>query len=279
MKARFFGVRGSIPSPGPNTIKYGGNTSCVMLETPDEKKIIIDAGTGLRDAGMYLMGKGFAPGGKGVGYILFSHTHWDHIQGFPFFVPAYIRGNEFNLYGEEKVDVTLEDVLKKQQMYPNFPVLLKHMPAKMVFNEIMNFDKFSIGDNDVYVRKLNHPNDVMSFRIENKNGVFVYASDTEHYSCIDTNLLAIAENADVLIYDAQYTPEEYPSKLGWGHSTYEQGVKIAKAAGVKQLVLFHHDPPRTDEQLDEIEKKAQTLFPNTIAACEGLFLEIIKGGE
>ena len=161
MKAKFFGVRGSIPSPGPKTVKYGGNTSCVMLETRGDKTIIIDGGTGLRSAGMYLMGKGFAPGGNGVGYILFSHTHWDHIQGFPFFVPAYIPGNTIHLYGERKVDVTLEDVLKKQQMYPNFPVLLIDMPAKMAFNEVRNFDKFSIGDNDISTRKLNHPNNII----------------------------------------------------------------------------------------------------------------------
>lgn len=275
MKIKFFGVRGSIPSPGPDTVKYGGNTSCVLVETPDDKKIIIDGGTGLRLAGNYLMANGFAPGGKGIGYILFSHTHWDHIQGFPFFVPAYISGNTFYLYGDVKVDKTLEDVLKGQQMFPNFPVLLKDMRATMIFNEIENFGEFVIGNNNVKTRKLNHPNNIMSFRIEDEDKkVFVYASDTEHYSCLHGDLLAIAKDADILVYDAQYTPQEYPNKLGWGHSTYEEGAKAAKAANVKQLILFHHDPARTDKQLDEIVVKAKEFFPNTVAAYEGLELTI-----
>jgi phosphoribosyl 1,2-cyclic phosphodiesterase len=296
MKVKFWGVRGSIPVPGPATAEVGGNTSCVEVRTDDGILIIFDAGTGIRNLGLSLLQEKYSQGGK-IGHLFFSHTHWDHIQGFPFFAPAFIGTrddlnnplqectNTFHLYGAKKVFERLENTLKGQMEYQYFPIELDNMGSVIQFHEIQE-TPLRLGKNIIVPKHLNHPNGVLSFRIENetRDKVVVYATDTEHYQDgeLDVNVLKIADHADVFIYDAMYTPDEYAgdrktgnnSKVGWGHSTWLEGTRLAKAANVKQLILFHHDPDHTDDFLREIEQRAQQEFPNTLLAFEGLELNL-----
>jgi len=296
MKVKFWGVRGSIPVPGPFTAEVGGNTSCVEVRTDDGVLIIFDAGTGIRNLGLSLLRENFSEGGK-IGHLFFSHTHWDHIQGFPFFAPAFVGvrddlkrplhecTNTFHLYGAKKVFERLENTLKGQMEYQYFPIELENMGAIIHFHEIQE-TPLRLGKNIITPKHLNHPNGVLSFRIENetRDKVVVYATDTEHFQDgeLDVNVLKIADHADVFIYDAMYTPDEYSgdrhtgqnSKVGWGHSTWLEGVRLAKKANVEQLILFHHDPGHTDEFLREIEQRAQQEFPNTLLAVEGLELNL-----
>jgi len=296
MKVRFWGVRGSIPSPGLETMGVGGNTSCVEVRTDDGLLLIFDAGSGIRKLGLSLMQESYGKGGK-VGHLFFSHTHWDHIQGFPFFSPAFIgardeqkqvipeRTNSFHLYGAKKVFERLETTLRGQMEYQYFPVDLESMGAQIYFHELQD-TPLRLGPNLITTKHLNHPNGVLAFRVENEAGnkVVVYATDTEHYQDgeLDVNVLQIADHANILIYDAMYTPEEYEgdpvthrgAKIGWGHSTWLEGTRLAQAAQVKQLVLFHHDPDHHDDVLRKIEQQAQTHFPNTLLAVEGLELTL-----
>jgi len=277
IRLKFWGVRGSIPVPGPTTVRTGGNTSCVEVECGNNT-IILDAGTGIR-----LLGYEFLKKRKRVAHIFISHVHWDHIQGFPFFNPAFVEGNTFYLYGGRNVTTTLEETLYGQMNYPNFPVLLKDLPSKIVFNDLDEGEVIKIGEGEEVVVdnvRLNHPNGVYSYRIRYGGNSLVYATDTEHTTEPDAKLIEFARNVDLLIYDAQYFPEEYSgkngggSKVGWGHSTMIEGANIAKLAGVKKLVLFHHDPLHTDEDVDRKEKLAQEIFKQTVAAREGLIIEL-----
>lgn len=318
MKVKFWGTRGSIPSPGPDTVKYGGNTSCVSIIAKDEL-IILDGGSGLRELGNFIMKElQFAHGHSRnlEMWIFFSHVHWDHIQGIPFFKPMFIKGNKIHLYGEKKVKICLEDTLKGQQQYPNFPISIEEITingAEMDFTDlyagqsviINGIGNVGIGKTgtvknetrlEVNNTKLSHPDGVFCYKIteqyENeKPKILVYATDTEHRNVLDPRLIKIAKNADVLIYDAQYTPEEYAGKIGmpkfdWGHSTYEFAVDTAVEAEIKHLVLFHHEPEHTDKQIDEIEEKAKSYLSNSpfrnsssdtlsiSAAYEGMELEL-----
>ncbi len=277
MKAKFYGVRGSIASPGKDTLKYGGNTLCTEIRG-ENTELIFDSGTGIRLLGNDLM-KRSKPNQTEV-YLFLSHTHWDHIQGFPFFVPAYVPGNKIHIYGAEKVDTTLEETLAGQMLYQYFPLSLKQMAGGIDFHDIKEGQVIEIPEFKIRNVKLNHPfPGVFAYRVENSsNGKsVVYATDTEHYDCLDFRLLNLAESSDVLIYDAQYTPEEYKSKLSWGHSTGQKGIETAKAAKVKKLVLYHHDPSHTDQDIDKILETCRKVAGNdleVIAAYEGLELEI-----
>jgi phosphoribosyl 1,2-cyclic phosphodiesterase len=269
MKIKFWGVRGSIPSPGPDTVKIGGNTSCVEVRA-DNKILIFDMGTGARPLGSSLLKE--LPLNI---HLFFSHMHHDHNQGFPFFAPAFIGGNTFMVYGADKVNVQLEEILAGVMQYPYFPVLLKDLPANMEFIDLKEGQKVQVSDLvTVFNRKLNHPDGVFGYRVEaiesGQKKVFTFCSDTEHYDVVDWKVADLAKDSDVFIYDAQYTVEEYPKKLGWGHSTWKAGVKVAKEAGVKNLVLFHHEPAHNDKTILEIEAKAKAEFPKTVAAYEGL---------
>jgi phosphoribosyl 1,2-cyclic phosphodiesterase len=279
LQVRFWGVRGSIPVPGPTTVGVGGNTSCVEVRC-GKKLVILDAGTGIRGLGESLM----ARKERVEADIFFSHVHWDHIQGFPFFVPAMIPGNRLRLYGGRNVTATLEETLYGQMNFPNFPVVIGDLAARIEFHDLKEGEDITIGKGKekVTVRnaKLNHPNGVFSYRIEYGGRSVVYATDTEHYSVPDPRLLGLAEKADVFIYDAQYTPEEYSGKtsgvarLGWGHSTMLVGAELAKLAGAKKLVLFHHDPSQDDAAVAEKERRAKRIFKNTVAAREGLVIRL-----
>jgi phosphoribosyl 1,2-cyclic phosphodiesterase len=205
--------------------------------------------------------------------LLLSHFHWDHIQGLPFFVPAYLRTTKLNIVGGANGLMSLRETLAHQMTAPVFPVRLDELSAEISAREVRSGEGFVVGEAIVRVAKLNHPGGVMAYRITHGGRSVVYATDTEHYACVDPGLLQLAAGADVLIYDAQYTPEEYggtagPSKAGWGHSTYAAGAELAAAAGVGQLVLFHHDPRRTDAQVTSIEDCARSLFPAATAARE-----------
>jgi phosphoribosyl 1,2-cyclic phosphodiesterase len=282
MQTTFWGVRGSIPTPGPATTVFGGNTSCVEIRA-NRAILIFDGGTGLR-----LLGKKLLKEMPLVAHMFFSHVHWDHIQGFPFFEPAFVPGNVFHLYGGNNVSRTLEETLAGQMDHPNFPVHLTAMGAQMKFRDLREGETVEIGDGGgghvlVTTAAGNHPQGVFAFRIEHEGKAIVYATDTEHYAGhIDEKLVRLARGADVLVYDAQYTPEEYAGtagtgggpKKGWGHSTFEEGAKIARAAGVGRMVLYHHDPTQTDEAVREKERRARNLFPDVVAAYEGMVLDV-----
>ena len=281
IEVRFWGVRGSIPTPGPATVEVGGNTSCVEIRAGG-RLLVFDGGTGLRNLGNSLL--------KSMpieAWIFFSHVHWDHIQGFPFFTPAFVRGNVIHLYGAHKVSGTLEETLAGQMENPSFPVHLTEMGAAMTFHDLFEGEVVEIaaleGDANGPVRisnaRGNHPNGVYAYRVDHAGKSVVYATDTEHYAIVDPRLKKLAQGCDVLIYDSQYTPEEYSGaagmpKTGWGHSTYEAAVELAKAAGAKKLVLYHHDPGQDDRAVRDKERRAKELFPSSVAAVEGLTISV-----
>lgn len=278
MRITFWGVRGSIPSPGPDTVGVGGNTSCVEVRA-GKALLVFDAGTGLR-----MLGKTLLKEMPFTAHLFFSHVHWDHIQGFPFFDPAFVPGNVIHLYGGNNVSRTLEETLAGQMDHPSFPVHLTEMGAKMIFHDVFDHTPIELdGDGGKIVVRAargNHPNGVWAYRVTHGGRSVVYATDTEHYTIVDPRLVKLAKDADVLIYDSQYTPEEYAGaagglpKVGWGHSTFDEAAKLAKAAGVKKLVLYHHDPMQSDAAVADKERRARELFPNAEAAREGLVLEI-----
>lgn len=264
LSVRFWGVRGSIAAPGPSTVEVGGNTPCVEIEC-GEDRLILDAGTGLRGLGQRMLSRG-----ERRATLLLSHLHWDHIQGLPFFVPAYIPGHELDLIGAPGLATALDAQMKP----PCFPVGLDAMKADLTFRDIVPGQTLSVGSLTVRAAGLNHPGGVLGFRVEHGGRAIVYATDTEHYACPDPHLVDLARDADLLIYDAMYTDEEYdgrvgPTKVGWGHSTWRAGVDVANAAGVGQLVLFHHDPTRSDEGVAKLERDAAAARPGTVAAREG----------
>jgi phosphoribosyl 1,2-cyclic phosphodiesterase len=238
------------------------------------ERIILDAGTGLRKLGDRMMAEGALEA-----TMLLSHQHWDHIQGIPFFVPAYIPSAKLKMYGGVNGVMSLRETLAHQMTAPVFPVRLDELGAQIDLCEVKSGGSFSIGGAKVKAIKVNHPGGCFAYRIDFEGHSVVYATDTEHYACVDPALRALAAGADVLIYDSQYTPEEYRgdtgrSKVGWGHSTYVEGAELARAAGVGKYVLFHHDPSRTDAKVAEIEAKAQALFPASVAAREGMSIAL-----
>lgn len=278
MEIRFWGVRGSIASPGGDTAEVGGNTSCVEVLF-EGQRVIFDAGTGIRRLGDRMMAEGARDA-----TLLLSHLHWDHIQGLPFFVPAYVPGARLTIAGGVIGGPSLGEALATQMRAPNFPVRFDELGAAIGLRETRPGDAFSIGEARVRVARLNHPGGALAYRLELGGASVVYATDNEHYACVDPALRAFAEGATVLIYDAQYTPEEYAGvsgrpRVGWGHSTYVAAAELAKAAGAQELVLFHHDPTRSDEAVADIERRTRALFPFTVAAREGLRLHLSAAGE
>ncbi len=274
MRIKFWGVRGSIASPGPETAGVGGNTSCVEVRC-GETRLVLDAGTGIRRLGDALLGEG----GPIEATLLLSHLHWDHIQGLPFFVPAYLPSTRLQVFGSGCGAASLGSVLAGQMTAPVFPVRLDELGADIRLREVRSGDRFDVGEAHVRAVRLNHPGGVLAYRIEHEGRSVVYATDTEHYACVDPTLRALAEGADVLIYDSQYTPEEYRgdagrSKVGWGHSTYVAGAELARAAGVGRYVLYHHDPQRDDAGVADLERRARELFPASVAAREGMVLGV-----
>ncbi len=281
---RFWGTRGSIPAPGPETLRYGGNTSCVEVRCGKEI-IILDAGTGIRNLGTELLKEMPVKAS-----ILFSHMHWDHIQGIPFFRPAYVPGNEFRLYGNKDWNTKLEYVLRWQMQRSNVPVTLEDVSAvgaKMEYIDIDAGSVFHIGDTDqITVRsiELRHPDKAFGFRIDYGDKSLVYATDTENMPKPDKNLVELAYGADLLIHDAQYTTEEYYGEYGdareaWGHSTPEAAATVALSANVKKLILFHHDPYHDDAKVAKMSQTASAIFPNTVVASENMTIKLQRATE
>lgn len=271
----FWGVRGSIPCPGAETVRYGGNTPCIEMRVGGQR-LIFDGGTGLRVLGQYLLGQMPAKAN-----LLFTHSHWDHIQGFPFFVPAFIPGNRFHIYGAIAPNgSTIEQRLNDQMLHPNFPVPLQIMAAQLEFHDIQIGDVLEFGEVKVETALLNHPGEAVGYRVNWDGYAAAYVTDTEHFpDRVDDNVLFLARDADVLVYDATYTDPEYhsekSSKVGWGHSTWQEAVKVAKAANVKRLVIFHHDPLHNDDFLDNVGEQVAQHFPNSLMAREGLSIQLI----
>jgi phosphoribosyl 1,2-cyclic phosphodiesterase len=239
------------------------------------QQLIFDAGTGL-----HVLGQSLLPYMPVEGHIFFTHSHWDHIQGFPFFTPAFIQGNKFHIYGAIAPDgSTIEQRLNDQMLHPNFPVPLQIMQANLDFHDLLPGQTINIDDIHIETGKLNHPGEAIGYRVNWRGGSAAYVTDTEHFpDRLDRNILELVKNANILIYDSTYTEEEYnspkSSRVGWGHSTWEEAVKIAQAANVKTLVIYHHDPSHNDDFLDEIGKMVALKFPDAIMAREGLVLRV-----
>lgn len=278
LRLRFWGVRGSIPSPGPDTVRYGGNTSCVTLEAAgiaggvDGKPglIVFDAGSGLRLLGMHLLREKLLPVWA---HLFLTHTHWDHIQGFHFFVPALIPGNHVSIFGNAEGEGDVAGALEGQMVHRYFPIGLRQMAAKLEFHHL-DYGEHQVAGVHVTVAPLNHSSATVGYRVETAGRSVAYLTDAEPRRVNDANvidpvMLGLAAGADVLIHDAQYTDEEYPGKIGWGHSPLSYVVDFAMQAGVKRLVLFHHDPMSTDTRLDALLKTARER-----AAAAGARLEI-----
>lgn len=272
---RFWGVRGSIACPGQSTVRYGGNTSCIEMRVGGHR-LIFDGGTGLRVLGQTLLAEMPVEA-----HMFFTHSHWDHIQGFPFFVPAFIKGNHFKIYGTVAPNgSTIEQRLNDQMLHPNFPVPLQIMASDLEFKDLEIGESIRIGEVLVETALLNHPGEAVGYRANWRNYAAAYITDTEHFpDRLDENVLWLARNADVMIYDATYTDEEYysskSSKIGWGHSTWQEAVKIAKAAKVKKLVIFHHDPLHDDDFMDRIKEDTVRQFPDSLVAWEGLEIDVL----
>ncbi len=261
---KLWGTRGSLPAPRPTTNKFGGNTPCVEIRVEDEI-IILDAGSGIRELGLAL-GRQYP---KMKASVFFSHYHWDHIHGFPFFGPAYVPDNQFTIYGETRDSRGIKDILSGQMAMPYFPVPIEVMRARFDFKEVGPGSKIQLGPACIKAEAINHPGRALSYRIEYQDKAIVYATDTEHGSSLDKKLVRHCEGADILIYDATYTDEEIRTgKRGYGHSSWNEGVRIAQAAGVKKLLLFHHEPSRNDHALASIEKAARSQFRRASMARE-----------
>lgn len=273
MKIKLWGVRGSIPSPGPDTVKYGGNTPCLQVINPEKPNecIILEAGTGIRELGMAVM----AAKEKPKIHILLSHTHWDHIHGLPFFVPLFVPGFNINIYGPVHYEKTLAEILAGQMDYAYFPVRTTELSADIAYKDLKE-QNLRIGGLDVQTQYMNHPVMTLGYRFTGKGKTFVYTGDNEPYvnfqkgdkALDDENLdefveeqnswvVKFVKESDLLVADAQYSDDEYLTKQGWGHSSIGHVVNMATRANVKKLVLFHHEPTRTDEALEALLVEAE----------------------
>jgi len=262
MQLRFWGVRGSTPTPLAQNLGYGGNTSCLEIRLPNDELFIFDGGTGIRDLGMSLNGAA-----RHI-HLFLTHYHWDHIQGIPFFGPLYNPNCSVTFYASCYA-CALQESLEGQMMTPYFPVTLDLAASKKDY-VMLGGTPITLGDLTVEPFQLNHPQGAGGYRIESRGAVIVYATDREHgHQKLDAVIREYAQDADVLIHDAQYTVEEYPRFKGYGHSTWEEAVNVALECNVKQLILFHHDPTHDDEMVSAIEANAQARFPNTLGAREG----------
>ncbi|HEY4284990.1 MAG TPA: MBL fold metallo-hydrolase [Chthoniobacterales bacterium] len=278
MKLKFYGTRGSIPVCDPGFQEFGGNTTCLQVTFTDTNRVaIMDAGTGIRNLGRDLRAIGHK---QDQLVIIFSHFHWDHIQGFPFFGPAYDPDQNLILLtlGRDQTITNLREIFEVQMQSQYFPVQLDHMGADFQFLQIDDasghFSTVNNVETVVTALRHNHPGGAYSFRIERSGKVLVVCTDVEHKEQIDPQLVELARGADLLVHDAQYTADELQKHRGWGHSSFDQAMQFAEMAGVKSLAMTHHDPEHDDEFLLRIEKLCQERFPDSVLAREGMELSI-----
>ena len=292
LRLRFWGTRGSVPSPGPTTVRYGGNTPCVEVRTETDWLIILDAGTGIRELGRSLVA---SSNGDGIAADIFlSHAHWDHIQGIPFFAPIFQPGNHFTIWGSKSFGTSIDRVIRDQMLPVVFPVTFEQLDATIDFGEI---DGRHLGNGyEVTAFAVQHPGGALGYRFSSRseNGrktgsSLVYISDNELNPAAtypartkdwNERLVEFVRGAKVLVHDATYTKDEYERHRGWGHSTYEDAVTLALDAGVEQLILFHHRPERTDDEVDRCVAAARALVAerggrlDVTAAAEGMTLSV-----
>lgn len=271
MLVRFWGVRGSLPSAGPETVAFGGNTSCVELRFGDHI-VILDAGSGIRPLGDRLMAEG-----RMDFDLLFSHFHYDHVCGIPFFLPFFRQGRNVRLWsGHMRQENATQHMLRDLMRAPFFPVGPEVFCANVSYHDFMPGNELKLGE-DVRVRTmmLNHPGGAIGYRFERAGRSLCYICDNEHVSGqTDHALMAFIADADLVIYDAAYTDEEYPDYCGYGHSTWQEGIRVCHGAGAKRCILTHHRPRRSDERLQAIAEQADKMWPGALIAREGLELSL-----
>jgi phosphoribosyl 1,2-cyclic phosphodiesterase len=266
---RFWGVRGSIATPGAQTMNYGGNTPCVEVRC-GRRIFILDSGTGVRPLGGLLAGEM-----PFEADFLLSHTHYDHVIGLPFFAPAFVPGNRLRVWaGHLGAQGKIQQVLGNFMSAPFFPIPTEVFRAAMSYKDFLGGDVLDPGDGvTIRTAPLNHPNGATGYRIEFGGHCLAYVTDTEHTkNGLDKNVLGLIGGADLVIYDSTYTDEEYPRFAGWGHSTWQEGVRLCDQAKAGTLALFHHDPSHDDDFMDRVASDADRLRPGTIVAREGLVL-------
>ena len=288
-RVQFWGTRGSIPSPGRSTVRYGGNTPCVEVRTADGWLVILDAGTGIRELGRALIER--ANGAPIQGDIFLTHAHWDHIQGIPFFAPIFQRGNHFTIWGSASLETSIDRVVRDQMSPVVFPVAFEELDATIDFRSLAEGERSKGTGYEVTAMEVRHPGGALAYRFEEpraKAGALVYVSDnalghSDKYSTPDgwrERFVEFVRGAAVLVHDTTYTTEEYDHHRGWGHSTYGDGVDLALQAGVGTLVLFHHEPRRSDDELDRRTDECRALVKDrggsleVVAAAEGLSLTL-----
>jgi phosphoribosyl 1,2-cyclic phosphodiesterase len=272
---RYWGVRGSVPTPGPGTVRYGGNTTCIEVLC-DDTRIVIDSGTGIRELGNALN----AAGETSVRmHVVYSHLHVDHIIGFPFFAPLYVKGTELDMYCPTNAGVSAQEFFRWQMGSPWLPVVLDDLPSTLRFHDVSAGEQLQIGGAQIRTCAINHPGGAMAIRIDFRGHAFVQCSDIEHGSDgPETNLVSLVRGADYLSYDSTYVEgEEYERHRGWGHSTWEAGVKVAEAGGVNTFIAFHHDPDHDDDFMDGIARDMAAARPGSLVAREGMILDLLNG--
>ena len=272
---RFWGVRGSIPTPGPDTVQYGGNTTCIEVRC-DDQIFVIDTGTGARRLGSQLLAEAY---GELELYLFYSHLHMDHIQGFPFFAPIYEPTTTVHIYSGPPAESTTRGVLTTQMADPSFPVPLEHLRSTLKFHHIERGDTVKLGRVEVQTCELNHPGRAMGIRINHRGKSFVQCSDVEHRGDEpDNEVVALCRDADVLSYDSTYVEgPEYQAHKGWGHSTWQHGVKVSDAANVGTFIAFHHDPGHNDAFMDRLAGSLSAKRPGSLVAKEGMTIDLLSG--
>jgi len=288
LRVQFWGTRGSIPSPGRKTVRYGGNTPCLEIRTEDGWLVILDAGTGIRELGLSLLDR--SDGAPLEGDIFLTHAHWDHIQGIPFFAPIFQRGNHFTIWGSKALEGSVDRVVRDQMSPVVFPVTFEELDARIDFSSIAAGERRRGRGYEVEAFEVLHPGGALGYRFNapGAGGSIVYVPDNEvgapeKYRAAPTwreEFVRFVRGATVLVHDTMYTTEEYDHHRGWGHSTYREAVDLALEAGVATLVLFHHEPRRADDEVDQRVEECRALVRSrggalqVLGAAEGLTLNV-----
>ena len=271
LSVKFWGVRGSIACASPDHVVFGGNTSCLEVMA-DGQRIILDAGTGIRDLGRELLVSGVKET-----VIFLTHVHWDHISGFPFFAPAFTPGFKLDIYAGHLMDAGgVENVFSGQMANPTFPVPLSALQADITFNDFRAGENVQIFTNiNIATLPLNHPNGATGYRISCAGKSICYITDTEHIvGELDQSIVSFIKGADLVVYDSTYTDAQFSEKIGWGHSTWEEGVRLCRAAEAKKIAIFHHDPDHDDKFMFDIERQAKNAWEGAVVAREQMSIAL-----